>query len=125
MALEQNAGVVIYQGEDKPITIRLQDQNGDPINLTDASQIKVLFLKADGTAVVKMMSAEGQTPGGQIIPLNAGGGIFQVKMPASDSIHLAIGDGQAIEVRLTVQGVLTIAQIQNAITVLPSLFPGV
>ena len=120
MALENNAGVVIYQGEDKPITIRLADQDGDPINLTNASEIKVILATTSGTPLVKTMSNSGG-----VVPLNAGGGIFQVTIAAADSIGLLVGDNQSIEIRVTIQGVLTIAQVQNAISVLPSLFPGV
>lgn len=119
MALEQNSGVVIYQGEDKPVTIRLSDQNGDPVNLTNASEIGVYFMNADGTALVKKMS------NAQIIPLNAGGGVFQAKVAAADTLAMFVGDNQSLEIRVTIQGVLTIAQVQNAYSVLPSLFPGV
>lgn len=118
MGLEQNVGVVIYQGEQKPVVISLRDQDGDAFNLTNASEIAVLFKNADGTALIKKMSAA------QIIPLNAGGGKFQVNVLASETLLMLVGDNQPLEIRVTINGVLTICQAQSAYSVLPSLFPG-
>ncbi len=120
MALENNAGVVIYQGEDKDITVRLAEQSsGDPVSLSNASELAAYFKKSDETVLVKKMTLS------QVVINNAGGGIFTIKVTAADSLLLATGENQSIEIRITASGYLNIAQIQNAITVLPSLFPGV
>jgi hypothetical protein len=119
MSLEASPGSVIYQREDKDLDFAIRDQDGNPFNLNDASEIIVLFRNEDESVLIKRLS------NAQITPTNAGGGLIRVRVPAADSKLLKIGDNQSVEIRVTIKGLVSIAPAKNQLTVLASLFPEV
>lgn len=119
MALEASPGSVIYQGEDKDLDFAIRDQDGNPFNLANASDVTVLFRNEDKSVLVKRLS------NAQVTPTNAGGGLIRVRIPAADSRLLKVGDNQSVEIRVTIQGLVSFAPAKNQLTVLKSLFPEV
>ncbi len=123
MSLETSPNVVLYQGEDKNIVVRLSDQaTGDSFDLTGATEIQVVFPVTVSQTYPNGCLHKALTDGSVTI-LNAGGGKLNVRLSAAESILLVTGNQIGIEVRVTIAGFLTVVQIPNALSILPSLFP--
>jgi hypothetical protein len=119
MSLEAQPGAVVFQGEDKDLDFAIRDKDGNPFNLNNASEIMVLFRNADNSVLIKTFT------GKQVTPTNAGGGLIRVRVDGADSRLLRLGDQQSVEIRVTINSLLSIAPALNQLTVLASLFPEV
>jgi hypothetical protein len=119
MSLEASAGSVVYQGEDKDLDFAIRDSKGNPLSLTSASEIVVLFRNEDDSVLVKRMSNS------QITQTNPGGGLIRVRVSSADSKLLKLGNQQSVEIRVTILGLVSIAPAKNQLTVLASEFPEV
>lgn len=112
--------VEIIRGEDKVITVKLQDEEGLPVPLTGVTEIECLFLQDDGTALHKKLTD------GDITLVNEPGGVFAIALiPAETQAMKLSEDGQysSFESRYTIAGILTYVQHKNSLNIKASLFP--
>lgn len=116
----------IVQDEDKTLNHRLlkaQACEDDPIegfDLTGVTEIKVIFLNADNTTLVKLLTTSG------VALVDAKAGKFQSFLTKAETILLALSpDGglSDIEVRFTLAGKETIVLLPQSVKVAPRLFP--
>jgi hypothetical protein len=114
---------VINAGEDKIVTAELSavdpcsDCSGPPFNITGATEIVALF-PSGTTPIQKKLSLS------EITIINAGGGMVAITLTAADTLLLDVGLID-VEIRVTIAGKTSIAQISQQITVNASMFPGV
>lgn len=118
MALDRRAQTVLYQGEDLNLVIRLleDDENGEPFDVSGASEILVKIPKADKTALVKTLSS------GQVQIISGAAGKFNVTLTGADSLLLMVSDEVPVEITVIISGRAKIIQIIPALAVKPSLF---
>jgi hypothetical protein len=56
--IDDKESVEIVQGEDRTLTIRIMDENYNPVNLSDATEVKLQMPKQDGVGVVTRSSLQ-------------------------------------------------------------------
>lgn len=114
---------VVIKGEAKGLEFRLFNEYGDPFDLTNATEIEVLLKQQDSESpLIKKLSTQGVTIN------SATGGRFMANLTSDDTALLEESDAAFVEIHvtMTVSLVVTVlyAQIQNAMKVSPSFFPG-
>lgn len=109
---------VIDQGGDTPLNFALTDCNGEPFDISDATEIWAIFPTLVTPPVVRKLSLS------QITVTNGGAGKFLCMMSKTNALLLKTGLIDC-EVRVTIGGEITAVQIIGKLTVIPSLFPGV
>ena len=109
----------IIQGSDTRLTIRLVTEEGEPMDLTGATEIKAILPNATGTTPARL---EKTLSGGSIIALSSGGGKIQVDLTSTETRGLLIGVDLGLEVRVTIGGKVTIVQIPSAVDVIAPLY---
>ena len=88
--------VRIIQGEDKSFTVRITNENGDPIDLTTITEIETCFRKTDGSDLALSFT------GGQIskeTPEEIGK--IKITVASADSVDLEPVYGETLEITLT------------------------
>ncbi len=110
--------VTIYKGADQviPITLRYEESLA-PVNLTGATEIKVLFKKQDLTGLELSLT------GTQVAIVDATAGKIAATFDETTSLELYEGDDQAIEIEVAIGTNTLITQVMRAICVKPRLFP--
>lgn len=106
----------LYQSADTTLNFELKTCQGKAYNILAASEIWALFPNATGGPLIKKLSLA------EITITNGGAGMFSTNITAAEAALLATGLID-IEVRVTIGGKVTVAEILQALTVVPSLFP--
>jgi hypothetical protein len=111
--------VLIPVGGDKILTFTLTSQTtGYPIDITAATEIVAAFLNQTGvvpSALEKKLSTSGVTI------LSGPGGVCQTTISEAETASLATGI-QGVIFKVTLAGITTPVNLQNAINVQPLLF---
>jgi hypothetical protein len=114
---EKDRRVKIIQGEDKVLYFRLLDEKSrNYFDITAATEITVTLPVATGNPIVKKLSLA------QVVIISGLGGRFDVALAPTETIRLEIGSVIAVQVSVTVGGLITIIQIPEALNVIASLF---
>lgn len=108
---------IIYQSGDTPLNFTLENCDRTPFVITDATEIWALFPTLVMPPVILKLSLS------EITITNGGAGQFSCVMSQADAELLVLGLID-VEVRVTLAGQITVAEIIGAITVKESLFPG-
>jgi type VI protein secretion system component VasA len=108
----------VYTGSDKTLNFRLTDKvTKNPLDLTSATEIEVLFPVSDGgLPVSKKLTLS------QVTITLAVAGKFSVALSAVDTARLEIGAAISIEVKVTIATKVSIIQIDDALNVIKSMF---
>lgn len=102
----------IYTGDAKVMNLRFVDRYGNPIDLTNCTEIKVIFQNADGTETALTV-----TNGDVIIPTPKILGNAQVSIPSDVSTVLNIGEYQDFTATLTIGGDISTVPFYEALSV--------
>lgn len=112
---------VVIMGEDKFLDVKLLSQlSGDPIDLSAATEIQAILLKADSTYLIKKLSTAG------ITLVSGPGGHFQIILTQIESALLRpspLGAYSDLEIHFTIAGLLTIVLLPNSVSIVSKLFP--
>lgn len=114
---EQSCQNVIYQSGDTPLNFTLKNCDGSPFVISAATEIWALFPTLVSPPVILKLSLA------QITITNGGAGQFSCLMSQANALLLQVGLIN-VEVRVTIAGEITVAEIIGQLTVTPSLFPG-
>jgi hypothetical protein len=107
--------VQIVKGSYKEIIVRLKNSDGDPIDLSSATEIEACFPAADGSEV--MLSLTDTT-----ITLMSGVlGKFKLILSSVNSALLLAATNRTLEVSYTIGGNITKIQLPLAYSVVESL----
>lgn len=104
--------VSIIQGEDKEIFVRVTDSNGDPLDITNHSEITACFLNADNTLLSLSLGLgiDKETPFAI--------GKIKITITAAQSLLLAEVKNTTLELALTNAGLINKVQIKSAYSVI-------
>jgi type VI protein secretion system component VasA len=118
MSCEVDKWAKVYTGSDKTLNFRLTDKvTKNPLDLTSATEIEVLFPVSDGgLPVSKKLTLS------QVTITLAVAGKFSVALSAVDTARLEIGAAISIEVKVTIATKVSIIQIDDALNVIKSMF---
>lgn len=104
--------LIIYKGQDIVIKARVREKvSQEPIDLTGATEIKVIFPKFDGTGFEKTLT------GGAVAITSALAGKIEITLDEIDTADLKEGVGLIVEVEVQKGADTKITQKQKAITV--------
>jgi hypothetical protein len=108
---------IIYQSADTTLNFQLKTSDGKPFDLTNATEIWVMFPTLIAPPVILMLSNSTLTI------TNLGGGQFSGVMTSANALLLQAGN-ISIEIRVTIAGEITTVELTDALTVTATLFPG-
>lgn len=117
MSCDDQCQNIIYQSGDTQLNFTLKNCDGSPFVITSASEIAVYFQTVVNPPVILRLSLS------QVVITNGGAGQFACVMSQSNAALLQTGLIN-VEVRVTIAGEITVAEIVGQLTVTPSLFPG-
>lgn len=125
MGLDTRAQTVLYQGEDLNLVIRLleDDENGEPFDISQASEILVKFPMAQASPNSPSLPLIKTLSSGQVQVLIGSAGKFNVTLAAADSLLLKVTEELPIEITVIINGRAKVIQIKPALAVRPTLFP--
>jgi len=110
----------IIRGSDKTFTILVTISggcnDGEPFDLTGASEIKALFANDDGSILTKTMT------GGAITVLSATTGKISVTIPDPETALLAVGQSQSFELEIHIGPLINIVQFVGLLNVTDRVF---
>lgn len=107
---------IIYQSGDTRLNFNLQDCDGEPFDISTATDIWVLFQTEEDPPVILKLSED------DVEVTNGGAGKFSCLMSKTNALLLKSGK-ISCEVRITIGGEVTVVEIENQLTVSASLFP--
>ena len=114
---DNNGQTIIYKSGDTPLFFELKNSDNSPFVLTNATDIWVLFPTLVSPPVILKLSTA------DITLTNAGAGLFSCVMSQANAMLLTSGVIN-VELRITIDGQITVTQILGQITVSDSLYPG-
>jgi hypothetical protein len=106
----------IVRGADANVTLVIRTSDGDPLDLTDASEVTVRFRKADKSALLKTMGS------GAVSVISAHHGRIQVELNEIDTESLFVMQNAPIEVIVDFGSIRRIAQIKAGLNIVDRLF---
>lgn len=106
----------IIRGADASLTIVVRKDNGDPLDLTGATEIEVRLKKADKTALAKTMS------GSAVSVISAHNGRISVELNETETAGLMVMHNAPVEVVVDFGDTRRIAQIKAGLSVIARLF---
>ena len=117
----------IIAGADAVLDVKLiNQQTGDPLDLSAATEIEAILLNADNSFLELKLSLS------QIVLISGPGGHFQIIIPAASSALLALSpvpspsvpaSNSDMEIHLTIGGKLTIINLIGVVTIVARRFP--
>lgn len=108
---------IIYQSADTTLNFQLKKSDGTPFDLTNASEIWVMFPTLIAPPVILKLSNSSLTI------TNLGGGQFSGIMTSANALLLETGN-ISIEIRVTIAGEITVVELSDVLMVTATLFPG-
>lgn len=102
----------IIKGEDRTLTLYLVDENGEPRNLTGATEITIKIPNASGSTINKTLT------GGAVA--NVGGGVVTVSITDSDDLKVALD--QSLEAIVDVNTTRRVYRVVEKLDVLAQLY---
>lgn len=115
---ENNCNNVLYQSGDTPLSFSLENADGSPFDLSQATEIQVLLPTLVNPPVILTLTGLAVT-----LVSGGGGGQFSCLVSSSKASLLKLGLID-VEVRATIAGKIIAAEIFGQLFVTPSLFPG-
>ncbi len=110
----------VIKGSDREFLLKItMKDTGDTFDLSSVSQIKVYFLKEDGSVLEKNM-----TPQAAVTIADACQGKIKVVLSELETATLSPGEAQSFEVEIQVGDVTTIVQFREVLNVIDRLFGG-
>ncbi len=100
----------IIQGEDKTFNVTLRKEDGDPYDLTGATEIKFTF---PGTSAIQQISLTGT----EVTVVNAELGKLQATINDTKSALLKVGEQQTFECQIDVGTARTKVKFEEQLTV--------
>jgi hypothetical protein len=111
--------VKIIQGEDKTITVRIDGESGDPVDLTNLTEASACFKLTDRTFLDVLLSSA-TANGSQISVVSAVLGKLQIALQDTDTATFSPGSSITLELTLTLDGAIRKIQIPRAYEVVGS-----
>lgn len=104
----------IVKGSYRVLIVRLELTNGDPYDLSTATQITARFQRQDNTILQKNLSSG-------VSILSAGGGKIQINLTEIDTASLMVGNAMSFEIDIDVNTVRTIVLANQSLQVVNRL----
>lgn len=103
--------IEILAGSSRTLTIRLQDAEGDPVDVSTATAIKALFKPNSGSTLLERTLADSQ------IAVANGREKITVTLSAAFTATMLIDEDQDFEVEATIAGLTYVWRFKEALTV--------
>jgi hypothetical protein len=107
----------VLQGSDRSLPFTLLGAEGDPLDLTNCTEVVIGLKKADGTVLSKKLTTFGVTM------VNAVAGKILLVLTPTDTNAMATGL-MDVEIKLTISSKISIVQISKAFNVTPEFYTG-
>jgi hypothetical protein len=101
--------VTIVQGSDRDLTLQILDSQGNPEDITGATDLKLLLPRSNGTLLELI------TP--NVAILQAGAGTVSVTLSAANTALLKVDEIQTLELEYVISAKKSIVQFKEVLTV--------
>ena len=115
MSDEGTGSATIKKGTDRDLNITLEDSDGNPVDVSAATEIKAIFLPESGSALL-----ERTLTGGQVTITN-GREKIKVTLSAAFTATMKADEEQTFEIEATVGGKVLVWCFKEALTVVERL----
>jgi hypothetical protein len=101
----------IVQGEDRTLNLVVKTSEGEPFDLTGATEIDARFMNEDRTVLSKLLSLN------KVVINEAKLGKLSVILAAAETALMKAGERQSFEVHITIGGEVRIVQYLQNLTI--------